>query len=63
MTTKRGHTERERDLTPRERLKAAFLYEIEGIAQHTLAVAFEVNQGRIAEAVAQVRKACGISTK
>lgn len=41
-------------LTPEERIKAAYLHIVRGIAQHDVAVAFGVNQGRIAEAVAAI---------
>lgn len=37
-------------LTPHERIKAAYLHYVRGIDQHDIAVAFEVNPGRINEA-------------
>lgn len=53
---KRGH-EAKGFLTPREKLKVAYAYEIMGIAQHDLAALFEVNQGRVAEAIKAVMAA------
>lgn len=53
---KRGH-ETKSCLTPREKLKVAYAYEIMGIAQHDLAALFEVNQGRVAEAIKAVMAA------
>jgi hypothetical protein len=44
-------------LTAREKLKAAYLHEVRGIDQHVLADIFEVNVGRINEAIMEVRKA------
>jgi DNA-binding transcriptional regulator LsrR (DeoR family) len=38
-------------LTPREKLKVAFGYFIQGLSQQDLAVQYEVNHGRINEAV------------
>lgn len=58
MTTKRGHEDKTA-LTPREKLKAAYMHDVRGVAQHILADMFEVNAGRIAEAVTAVRKATG----
>lgn len=53
---KRGHEEKGA-LTPREKLKVAYAYVIMGISQHDLAALFEVNQGRVAEAVRDVMDA------
>ena len=59
MTERRGNNHKTA-LTPKEKLKAAYFYEIRGVAQHVLADMFEVNPGRIAEALEQVRKAIGL---
>ncbi|RPH76005.1 hypothetical protein EHM76_00190 [bacterium] len=48
------------DLTPEEKIKVAYFHLLRGIAQHTLADMFDVNQGRVAEAVADIRKAVGL---
>lgn len=37
-------------LTVEERIKSAYLHYVLGIEQHAIAVAFEVNAGRVAEA-------------
>lgn len=57
MMTEARHYDRKASLTPEEKLRAAYLHLIRGIAQHVLADVFDVNAGRIAEAVADVRKA------
>jgi hypothetical protein len=44
-------------LTPNERIKAAYLYHIRGIPMHDIAVAFEVNHGRVAEACTAIWEA------
>jgi hypothetical protein len=60
---KRGH-EPKTTLDPLEKLKAAYAYEILGVEQHVIAALYGINSGRIAEAIAEVRKAVGIpSTK
>jgi hypothetical protein len=41
-------------LTPREKLKVAFGYFIQGLSQQDLAVQYEVNHGRINEAVKEI---------
>lgn len=56
---KRGHKTKT-SLTPEEKLKAAYLYEVRGVEQHLLADIFGVNAGRIADAVKSVRKAVGM---
>lgn len=56
---KRGHKAKT-NLTPEEKLKAAYLYEVRGVEQHLLADIFGVNAGRIADAVKSVRKAVGM---
>ncbi|PWT73728.1 MAG: hypothetical protein C5B60_07810 [Chloroflexi bacterium] len=56
MTEARGHAAKTA-LTPREKLKVAYFYLVRGIAQQELADIFEVNQGRINEAIDDVRKA------
>jgi hypothetical protein len=38
------------DLTPAERIKAAYMHMILGVDQQAIAVAFEVNHGRVSEA-------------
>src|SRR5262245_51280049 len=48
------------DLTPHEKIKVAYFHLLRGIAQHTLADMFDVNGGRVAEAVGAVRKAVGL---
>lgn len=53
----RGHHSDKGDLTPKQRLKAAYFYLCRGIAQQELAALFGVNGGRIAEAVTAARKA------
>ena len=58
MTERRGF-EGKTELTPREKLKVAYFYFIRGVAQHVLADMFEVNAGRINEAVNAVRQAIG----
>ena len=58
MTERRGF-EGKTDLTPREKLKVAYFYFIRGVAQHVLADMFEVNAGRVAEAITAVRQAIG----
>lgn len=52
---KRGH-EQKTDLTPKEKIKAVAAYEVYGVPQHALAFIFEVNPGRINEAISAVRK-------
>lgn len=56
---KRGY-ENKTSLTPREKIKAAYAYEIMGIAQHDIAALFEVNQGRVADAIKAILYAAGI---
>lgn len=38
------------ELTPQERIKAAYLHYVLGVEQQAIAVAFEVNGGRVNEA-------------
>ncbi|CAB4131087.1 hypothetical protein UFOVP120_58 [uncultured Caudovirales phage] len=45
------------DLTHDEKLRAAYAYLINGVAQHHIAALYGVNQGRVSEAVALVAKA------
>lgn len=59
---KRGH-EPKTVLTPVEKLKAAYAYEVLGVEQHIIAALYGINAGRIAEAIAEVRKALGFATK
>jgi hypothetical protein len=56
MTQKRGHVEKT-DLTPREKVKAIYFHEIRGVAQQVLADMFEVNIGRVNEAIMDIKKA------
>ena len=56
MTERRGYVPKT-DLTPREKLKAAYFYLIRGVAQHVLADLFEVNPGRVNEAIEEIRAA------
>lgn len=44
-------------LTPEQRLVAAHMHIIGGVAIHTIAGSFGVNSGRVAEAVTAVRRA------
>lgn len=55
MTERRGF-EPKTDLTPREKLKATYFYVIRGISQQVLADLFEVNQGRVNEAISEIAK-------
>lgn len=50
-------------LTYEEKLKAAYFHLIRGVDQHVLADMFNVNPGRIAEAVTAVRTAIGMTSK
>lgn len=47
--------EYKRALTREEAIKCAYLYFLRGVPQHDLAIAFEVNQGRINEALMAVK--------
>lgn len=51
---RRGH-EQKTELTAKEKIKAAAAYEVYGVPQHALAFIFEVNPGRIAEAITEIR--------
>ena len=53
---KRGY-EPKTALTPSEKLRVVAGYDLMGIDQHKLAFLFGVNQGRIAEAISDVRNA------
>jgi hypothetical protein len=57
---KKGHEPKTR-LEPDEKLKAAYAHEILGVEQHVIAALYGINSGRVAEAVAEVRKAVGIN--
>ena len=48
------------ELTPQEKLQAAYLHLIEGVEQQLLATIFRVNNGRVNEAVMAVRAAIGM---
>lgn len=56
MTEARGY-ERKANLTREEKVKAAYFYLIRGVAQQVLADIFDVNMGRVNEAVDAVRDA------
>lgn len=56
---KRGF-EPKASLSPEEKLKAAYLYEIAGLDYQTLTIIFGVNPGRIADAIKAVREAIGL---
>lgn len=56
---RRGFTQKT-CLAPEEKIKAAYLHEIFGVDQHTLAAAYGVNPGRINEAIKEIRIAVGI---
>ena len=45
------------ELTKRERIKCAYLHLICGVEQQHLAVAFEVNMGRVSEAMTAIELA------
>lgn len=45
------------NLTPGERIKVAYFYTFKGINQADLADVFNVNQGRINEAIKSIEKA------
>lgn len=47
--------EYKRALTREEAIKCAYLYFLRGVPQHDLAIAFEVNQGRINEALMAIK--------
>lgn len=50
----RGHIEKA-SLTPREKLKVAYAHLIFGVSQHALAGLFEVNPGRVSEAIMEIK--------
>lgn len=50
-------------LTPEEKIKAAAAHDLLGVDQHVLAFIFGVNQGRVAEAITEIRKAAGFPLK
>jgi hypothetical protein len=54
---------RQASLSAEEKLRAAHAYLVYGVEQHVLAMIFGVNSGRIAEAVKEVRIACGFEMK
>lgn len=55
-TTTRARTEHKTSLTPEEKIKAAYLHMIRGWDQQDIAIAFEVNIGRVNEAVSKIRQ-------
>ena len=59
MTERRGYIGKT-ELTPTEKLKCAYFYLVRGVAQNVLADIFEVNPGRVNEAIESVRFAVGI---
>lgn len=50
------------NLTPEQKLQAGYWHLIRGVDQHIIAEMFQVNPGRVAEAVKSVRSACGIKS-
>lgn len=56
MATRRGHIIKT-GLTPREKLAVAYFHLIVGYAQQDLAALYGINQGRIAEAIGELRAA------
>jgi hypothetical protein len=52
----RGHTLKT-SLTREEKLKCIYFHEIRGVPQSVLADMFDVNPGRVAEAIAEIRAA------
>jgi hypothetical protein len=56
-TTTHVRTERKTSLTPEEKVKAYYLNVIRGWDQQDIAFAFEVNIGRVNEAIADIRDA------
>jgi hypothetical protein len=59
MATARGFKPKT-ELAPKEKLKVAYFHLLRGVAQQTLADMFDVNSGRVAEAVSEVRKVIGL---
>jgi hypothetical protein len=59
MVIARGATGASDKLYPGDKLKIAYFHLVKGIAQHTLADMFNVNPGRIAEAIKPIAKAAG----
>ena len=47
-------------LTPEEKLRAAYAHLISGVDQHVIAALFNVNAGRVSEAISAVRLAIGM---
>jgi hypothetical protein len=56
MATRRGHIMKT-TLTPREKLVSGFFHLIRGIAQQDIAAMYGINQGRVAEAIGELRTA------
>ncbi|HEX8835381.1 MAG TPA: hypothetical protein VF748_00465 [Candidatus Acidoferrum sp.] len=54
----RGY-ERKTDLTPLEQVKVTYFHLCRGVDQHILADVFDVNIGRVNEAIMAVKKAAG----
>ena len=46
-----------KSLTPQERIKCAYLHLIRNVPVQDLAIAYEVNTGRVSEAIAAIEKA------
>jgi hypothetical protein len=59
MTERRGFIPKT-DLTPTEKIKVAYFYIVRGVAQQVLADMFEVNMGRVNEALEEVLTAVGM---
>ena len=49
------------ELTPEEKIVAAYMYHWRGVDQHVIADFFRVNHGRVNEAIMEVRKAVGLN--
>jgi hypothetical protein len=56
MTVSKLHEEKT-TLLPMEKLKVAYFHLLRGVPQHVLADMFDVNAGRVAEAIGEIRKA------
>lgn len=59
MSKKRGFEDKT-VLTAIEKIKVAYLHEVRGISQHDLATVYEVNAGRVNEAIKAVRAAVNL---
>jgi hypothetical protein len=57
MSIEARHAKEKTTLTTQEKIKAAYLHECRGIAQHVVAEILEVNPGRVATAIKDIREA------